>query len=84
MRVQAMRWFFLFFTLTLGMTSMIPNGGVIADTVALDDREKYFETQVRPILVEHCVTCHGPEEQEGDFRLDHREAFQRWWLRSGD
>ena len=27
--------------------------------------------------MEHCVTCHGPEEQEGDFRLDHREAFQR-------
>ena len=38
---------------------------------------KNTETQVRPILVEHCVTCHGPEEQEGDFRLDHREAFQR-------
>lgn len=77
MRVQAMRFFFLFFSLILGMTSVIPNGGVIADTVALDDREKYFEAQVRPILVEHCVTCHGPEEQEGDLRLDHRGAFQR-------
>ncbi|MEZ6076768.1 MAG: hypothetical protein R3C56_14230 [Pirellulaceae bacterium] len=25
-----------------------------------------FETKVRPVLVEHCIECHGANKQEGD------------------
>lgn len=30
----------------------------------------FFETKVRPLLAEHCFSCHGPEKQNGDLRLD--------------
>jgi len=29
-----------------------------------------FQSQVEPILREHCWSCHGSQEQEGDLRLD--------------
>ena len=31
---------------------------------------KFFETRIRPILVEHCQQCHGMDKQKGNFRLD--------------
>ncbi len=34
---------------------------------------KYFG-DVHPILVEHCVSCHGPQKQKGGLRLDSLEA----------
>lgn len=41
------------------------------------EQEKHFESVIRPILVEHCIECHGADEQEGEFRLDRRDAFFR-------
>ncbi|KLU01838.1 putative transmembrane protein [Rhodopirellula islandica] len=29
-----------------------------------------FATEIEPILQAHCLDCHGPEEQESQFRLD--------------
>src|SRR5687767_2652984 len=26
-----------------------------------------------PLLIEHCIGCHGPDEQKGDLRLDTKE-----------
>ena len=40
----------------------------------------HFESHVRPILIERCQTCHGPDKQEGGLRLDSREG----WLKGGD
>lgn len=34
---------------------------------------KYFG-DIHPILVEHCVSCHGPKKQKGGLRLDSLEA----------
>ncbi|MCC6795131.1 MAG: PSD1 domain-containing protein [Candidatus Hydrogenedentes bacterium] len=31
----------------------------------------FFETKVRPILVDNCHECHGPEKQKSELRLDH-------------
>ena len=36
------------------------------------DQVEYFEKQVRPLLVQHCVECHGPDQQEAGLRLDSR------------
>ena len=57
-------------------------GSVVGDAawgaeprVAID-----FESQVLPILREHCVACHGPEVQESKLRLDSLTSA----LRGGD
>ena len=34
-----------------------------------------FEAEVRPVLVEHCQGCHGPEKQKGGLRVDARSAL---------
>ena len=36
------------------------------------DRESlvFFENEVRPLLVQRCVKCHGPKKSESDLRLD--------------
>ena len=41
---------------------------------------RFFETNVRPVLVEHCQKCHGAKKQWAGLRLDSREAL----LRGGD
>ncbi|MDC0316997.1 PSD1 and planctomycete cytochrome C domain-containing protein [bacterium] len=40
----------------------------------------FFESRVRPVLVEHCVQCHGTKKQEGGLRLDSRTG----WKKGGD
>lgn len=45
------------------------------DRLAFDsDEEVDFLRDVRPILAEKCMLCHGPDEQEAGLRLDSREA----------
>jgi len=44
------------------------------------DGVRFFETQVRPILDKHCLSCHGPDKQRGALRLDGRDAI----LKGGD
>ena len=36
-----------------------------------------FEHEIWPIFVDHCIGCHGPEQQEGQLRLDSRSAAGR-------
>ncbi|QDU10049.1 PSD1 and planctomycete cytochrome C domain-containing protein [Gimesia aquarii] len=35
-------------------------------------REYYFEQHVRPLLIKHCLKCHGPKKQFAELRLDTR------------
>jgi len=45
-----------------------------------------FARQVRPVLEENCVQCHGPKKQKGRFRVDTLDpnllhgADISWWL----
>ena len=41
-----------------------------------DDLE-FFEKRVRPVLVEHCYDCHGPEKQKGGLRVDSKAALAK-------
>ncbi len=41
---------------------------------------EFFEKKVRPILVEHCLSCHGPKKVKGGLRLDTKAGF----LKGGD
>jgi hypothetical protein len=54
---------------------------VASPCAAADDPEpnfssaEFFEKRVRPVLVDNCVPCHGPEKQKGGLRLDSRPAL---------
>ncbi|HVX63550.1 MAG TPA: DUF1549 domain-containing protein, partial [Pirellulales bacterium] len=39
-----------------------------------DEGLEFFETNVRPLLVEHCQKCHGAKKQEAGLRLDSPQA----------
>jgi len=41
---------------------------------------EFFESNVRPLLLESCVRCHGEKKQSAGLRLDSREAL----LKGGD
>jgi Protein of unknown function (DUF1553)/Protein of unknown function (DUF1549)/Planctomycete cytochrome C len=55
-------------TCLVGDDSRSPSQTSIADTEL--DESNFFENQVRPLLVDHCIKCHGREKQEGGLRLD--------------
>jgi hypothetical protein len=68
----------------IGLTALLGLGVVLAssDPGLLRAAEpgpdpahlEFFEKQVRPLLVQGCFGCHGPEKQRGGLRLDSRAA----------
>ena len=60
---------------TLATTTM---GGLhAADPVPTAAQADFFEKRIRPLLIEHCIDCHGPETAEGKLRLDSKQGWQR-------
>lgn len=47
---------------------------------AAEDASDFFETEIRPWLVEKCSGCHGAKKQSGGLRVDSRNAL----LKGGD
>jgi hypothetical protein len=47
--------------------------GFVLKSVAADDKVD-FKKDIRPILDQNCLKCHGEEKQKGKLRLDSREA----------
>ena len=41
-----------------------------------------FRRDVQPLIQEHCIACHGPEQQMNSFRLDQRSAALRGGTRT--
>ncbi|MCA8985379.1 MAG: PSD1 domain-containing protein [Planctomycetaceae bacterium] len=57
------------------LASTLPGSGVYAaeETASSPEGEHFFETHIRPILVEKCQDCHGAKKQWAELRLDSRE-----------
>ena len=56
-------------------------GCLFAMQQAVDaDDAAFFETRIRPLLIKHCLECHGVKKQESGLRLDSRAG----WMRGGD
>ena len=49
-----------------------------ADSASADEPSQveldHFERRIRPLLVNQCVSCHGPKKQESGLRLDVRAS----------
>src|SRR4051812_25962108 len=67
------------------LTGLIALSGSLAFAIVAADAENPtlpppaqervdFEKEVKPIFAAHCIKCHGPEKQKGEFRLDRRES----------
>lgn len=50
--------------------------------IAADDDLEFFESRIRPVLVEHCYECHSAKSKKikGGLRLDSREG----WAKGGE
>ena len=47
-----------------------------ADDKTFSSRQlDFFENKIRPLLVQHCLECHGPAKSENGLRLDSRSAI---------
>jgi len=58
-------------------TEMLSTGyGADEDTAARDAQRRHFETHIRPLLLDHCIDCHGPDSQDGGLRLDTHQGWQ--------
>lgn len=42
-----------------------------------EDETAFFETKVRPLLVDHCLECHGERKQKGGLRLDSKSGWEK-------
>jgi hypothetical protein len=56
----------------LWLLAILPMG-VTADTA---EDQAFFESRIRPVLIERCYECHGDKKQKGGLRLDSRPAWQ--------
>ncbi|RLS51723.1 MAG: DUF1553 domain-containing protein [Planctomycetota bacterium] len=43
-----------------------------APLLVADDASDFFETRIRPVLIEKCGDCHTGETPEGDFKIESR------------
>lgn len=60
------------FTLAVLLVTVV----VVTHASEAPDTE-HFEKKIRPLLVEHCLECHGEKKQKGGLRLDSRAAWER-------
>jgi hypothetical protein len=54
--------------------------GPAAPAQSVSEKETFFETKIRPVLVGQCFKCHGGDKVSGGLRVDSREAL----LKGGD
>ena len=66
-------WPSLFAASLLMINVTVTFGGEPVDA----DKLEFFETKIRPVLVDHCYECHSSEAPsvEGELRLDSRDAL---------
>src|SRR5690606_38341687 len=57
----------------VGHTRATASDHAVASTPA--EAIEFFEKAVRPVLVEHCQSCHGPLTAWAELRVDSRQAM---------
>lgn len=60
------------------LVSSLFTASLLLNLSRADDGLEFFESRIRPILVEHCYRCHSAESQEikGELRLDLMAGWQ--------
>lgn len=65
------------FSTSSGQTpAELPDSG--SDSAVIDDSiERFFESEVRPLLSKACLDCHGPRKSESGLRLDSSSGLRK-------
>ncbi len=76
-RLMLRLFLILLFVTTLART---PRAQAIAQTKAQtpsfsNDQIEFFESKIRPLLVNQCLECHGESKSENNLRVDSRNAI---------
>jgi hypothetical protein len=58
----------------VAVSTVVLNASALQAESPSPEGVEFFETKVRPILVDKCQKCHGTQRQKGGLRLDSREA----------
>jgi cytochrome c553 len=69
-----MRRSLLAIVLSVGLTPAFVRAAEPAPTA---EQLRFFESRVRPVLVDQCLRCHGAQKQKAGLRLDSREHLLR-------
>ena len=48
---------------------------VVSASCPVRANDEFFEKEIRPLLVQHCQSCHGVRKQEGGLQLTSRELL---------
>jgi mono/diheme cytochrome c family protein len=56
--------------LVVSLCALVAASSLPAAEAATGEQIAFFESRVRPLLVENCHKCHGPKEHKGNLRLD--------------
>lgn len=69
-----MRLSFLAILLSISLAPTVSRAAEPAPTAA---QLRFFESRIRPVLVDQCLRCHGAQKQKAGLRLDGREHILR-------
>ena len=61
-----MRWFLALCTAASAVPVLAADPAATPTAAQIE----FFETKVRPVLADHCYSCHGPKKQSAGLRLD--------------
>jgi len=61
----------------LAISSALATPVTAQTTITSAATQVNYDTQIRPILAQHCYSCHGPEAQQSGLRLDLRQPAMR-------
>ena len=64
-----------FWIFSFGLSLLVSSTIHAADSPA--QNVEFFESKVRPLLVEHCLSCHGADKQRGGLRLDSKNGLSK-------
>ena len=77
-------WFFLRLSLWLGFAAFLPGLAPLRSARAAEPPDAaqraalatFFESKIRPVLIDRCVECHGANKQKAGLRLDSAAALK--------
>ncbi len=61
----------------VGLAVLAIVGSRVAHAEISPNALAFFESKVRPLLIERCNECHGEKKQKGGLRLDSKEGWQK-------